>query len=647
MTKKPIYCWPGFKGALVLLICSAANLSAQNNATNAAEATPQQLKKLSLEDLMNLDVTSVSKQPQPYAQAPAAIEVITADDILRSGASSLPEALRLADGLDVAQINSHDWAISARGFNNGLGNKLLVMMDGRSIYTPLYAGVFWDAQDYLLKDIDRIEVVDGPGGTLWGANAVNGVINIISKSAQETQGLYLEAGGGNQLQDFAGVRYGTVLASNLYFRVYGKYFDRAGEVFTNGAGAGDAWNMGQSGFRMDWDPTSQNQVTFQGDIYDGAEESLSNGLTQLSGGNLLGRFSHSFSEDADVTVQLYYDETHRFVPNSYHEDLTTDDLDIHDRFSLGAYNRIVWGGGYRFTDDRVVSAPSLAFLPPDLDQNLFNTFVQDEIMLTHDLHLTLGTKVEHNDYTGFEVEPSGRLAWDITPQQMLWGAVSRAVRMPSRIDEDLYAPGNPPYVLAGGSNFVSETLLAYELGYRAQLTQKITGSISAYYNDYDNLRSLAPPTTPGGPYYFENNLEGDTYGFEVNSTWQVLDWWRLHGGYDLLQEHLHIKPGSGNVNDGETDDPQQQFSFRSSMDLTRNVQFDVEPRWVDQLVSTSGTVPAYVELDARLAWRISRQVEISIVGQNLVHSRHVEFGAPGPTQEEIERSVYGKVTWQF
>jgi iron complex outermembrane receptor protein len=628
----------------VFLVC-AASASAQQ--TNATEATPEQLKKLSIEDLMNLDVTSVAKQPQPYAQAPAAIEVITADDILRSGASSLPEALRLADGLEVAQISSSSWAISARGFNNGLGNKLLVMMDGRSIYTPLYAGVFWDAQDYLLQDIDRIEVVSGPGGTLWGANAVNGIINIISKSAQDTQGLYLEAGGGNQLQDFEGMRYGTTLASNLYFRVYGKYFDRAGEVFPNGAGVGDDWSMGQSGFRMDWDPNAQNLLTFQGDIYDGTEDSLSNGVSHLSGGNLLSRFTHTFSEDSDLSVQLYYDETHRMIPNTYEENLDTYDLDIHDRFPLGQYNRIIWGGGYRYTDDRIGNSPLIAFLPPQLDRNLFNAFAQDEIMLMQNLHVTLGTKVEHNDWTGFEVEPSGRIAWDITPGQMLWGAVSRAVRMPSRIDEDTFVPGNPPYLLAGGSNFVSETVIAYELGYRAQLAPTITGSISTYYNNYDNLRSVAPSTTPGGPFYFENNLEGDTYGFEVNSTWQALSWWRLHGGYDLLQEHLHIKPGSPDMDDGETDDPQQQFSFRSSMDLPHNIEFEIEPRWVDQLVSGAGTVPAYFELDAQLSWRISHNIEVSIVGQNLVHAHHAEFGAPGPTQEQIERSIFGKVTWQF
>jgi len=636
--------------AAVLLVCAASNASAQ---TNATEATPEQLKKLSIEDLMNLDVTSVSKQPERFGDAPAAIEVVTGEDIARAGASSIPEALRLAGNLDVAQENAHDWSISARGFNSGSANKLLVLMDGRTLYTPLYAGVFWDVQDYLLADIDRIEVIAGPGGTLWGANAVNGVINITSKSAKDTQGLYLEAGGGNQLQDFTGLRYGTTLASNVYFRVYGKYFDRAGEVFAGGAGAGDPWTMGQTGFRMDWDSSVQNLLTVQGDFYDGAEGTLTHDDTRVSGGNVLTRFSHSFSSDSDLSVQLYYDETRRIVPGTFGENLSTYDLDIQDRFLLGSRNHFVVGGGYRFTDDNVGNSPAVAFLPAHLDRNLFNIFGQDEITLTEGLNFTLGTKLEHNDYTGFEVEPSGRLGWTIAPNQLVWGAVSRAVRTPSQIDEDIFSPGNPPYFLAGGSNFVSETLLAYELGYRTKITEKISGSISAYYNNYDNLRTVTPGAVAGSPAYIQNNLQGETYGFESSATWQIVDWWRLHGSYDLLKEHLHLKPGTADLNggQGETSDPQQQFAFRSSMDLPHNVQFDVGPRWVDKLPNissgTPGNVPAYFELEARLAWRASRNLEFSIVGQNLLHDHHPEFGYPSPMREEIERSVYGKVAWQF
>ncbi|HWC59616.1 MAG TPA: TonB-dependent receptor [Verrucomicrobiae bacterium] len=628
---------------------------------------------MSLTELMNLDVTSVAKQPEPYLQAPAAIQVITGEEISRSGASSLPEAMRLADNLDVAQKNSHDWAISARGFNTALGNKLLVLMDGRSIYTPLYSGVFWDVQDYLLQDIDRIEVISGPGGTLWGANAVNGVINITSKSAKDTQGFYAEAGGGSQLQDFGGARYGGTLTSNVYYRVYGKYFDRDNEVFGNGKDAPDSWNMGRGGFRIDAEPSGQNKFTLQGDYYAGHEGITTGGRANVSGGNVLGRWSRTFSEDSDMSLQLYYDHTHLADPvpasvlgpftipaGTLTDDLDTYDLDFQHHFLLASRNNIIWGLGYRFTHEVDQNAPGLAFLPPTLDHNLFSGFVQDEITLRDDLFFTLGTKVEHNDYTGFEVEPSARLQWNLTPKQMLWAAVSRAVRTPSRIDRDLSQPGPsaPIVLLQGGRDFRSETVIAYELGYRAQLTPKLETSLSAFYNDYDQVRSTVTNSVPDAfglpfPFFFQNDLEGQTYGFELSANYQLLDWWRLHGGYDLLKEDLHVKPGKSDINNAlnETADPQQQFSIRSSMDLPKNVDLDAGLRWVDTLHNnngaTVGTVPSYFELDARLAWRPVKSLELSVVGQNLLHDHHPEYGFPGPAREEIARSVYGKISWQF
>ncbi|HTX22481.1 MAG TPA: TonB-dependent receptor [Candidatus Aquilonibacter sp.] len=652
-----------------LLVSSAAHAQ-----TNVDFTSAEALKKLSLAQLMNLDVTSVSKEPEPYSQAPAAIDVITGDEIRRSGASSIPEALRLADNLEVAQKNSHDWAISARGFNTDLANKLLVLIDGRSVYTPLYSGVFWDVQDYLLEDIDRIEVISGPGGTLWGANAVNGVINITTKSAKDTQGLYTEAGGGSWLQDFVGARYGGTLASNVYYRVYGKYFDRGDEVFANGDDASDSWNMGQGGFRMDAEPSLENTFTLQGDIYTGRENITTGGNAGASGGNVLGRWSHIFSEDSDMQLQMYYDRTHLSDPVAAYvigtltlapagtltDDLDTYDLDFQHHFHLGQRNNIVWGLGYRFTHEVDDNAPALAFLPPTLDQNLFSGFVQDEIMLWENLHFTVGTKLEHNDYTGFEVEPSARLQWDVTPKQMIWAAVSRAVRTPSRIDRDFYepAPSAPLVILQGGSDFESETLIAYELGYRAQLGSKIDASVSTFYNDYNDIRSTTTNSVPDAfnlpfPYYFQNNLEGDTYGAEVGATYQALDWWRLHGSYDLLKEHLYVKPGQDDINDAlnETADPQQQFQIRSSMDLPQNTELDAALRWVDTLHvnngATVGTVPSYFELNVRLAWRPIKNLELSVVGENLLHDHHPEYGFPSPTREEIARSVYGKVSWQF
>src|SRR6185312_9047978 len=404
-------------------------------ADDSLAQTTEAYKKMSLTELMDLDVTSVAKQPEPYGQAPAAIQVITSEDIARSGASSLPEAMRLADNLEVAQKNSHDWAISARGFNTALGNKLLVLMDGRSVYTPLFSGVFWDVQDYLLQDIDRIEVISGPGGTLWGANAVNGVINITTKSAKDTQGLYVEGGGGSQLQYFGGARYGGTITSNVYYRVYGKYFQRDNEVFGDGKDAPDSWNMGRGGFRIDAEPSLQNTFTLQGDYYAGHEGVVTGGRANVSGGDLLGRWSHTFSESSDMSLQMYYDRTHLVDPipasvagtitlapaGTLTDDLDTFDIDFQHHLHLGDWNNIVWGLGYRFTHEVDDNAPALAFLPPTLDHNLFSAFLQDEITLRENLFLTLGTKIEHNDYTGMEVEPSARLQWNVTPKQMLWG----------------------------------------------------------------------------------------------------------------------------------------------------------------------------------------------------------------------------------
>jgi iron complex outermembrane recepter protein len=654
---------------LVIMTVMAALAGEVRAQTNAPVQTANELKGMSLEDLLDIEVTSVTKEPEKLSESPSAIQVITQDDISRSGASSIPEALRLADNLDVAQKNSHDWAISARGFNTALANKLLVMIDGRTVYTPLFSGVFWDVQDYLLEDVDQIEVISGPGGTLWGANAVNGVINITTKSAKDTQGLYLEGGAGTELQDFGGVRYGGTLASNVYFRVYGKYFNRDNEDLPDGSSATDSWSMAQGGFRIDAVTSPENTFTLQGDGYGGNENIETGGNADVDGGNVLGRWSHTFLDDSTMSLQLYYDRTHLSDPiaalllapaGTLTDDLDTYDIDFQHHFQLGERNRIVWGLGYRFTHDVVQNAPSLAFFPPVFDQNLYSGFVQDEIKLHEKLFLTLGSKVEHNDYTGFEFEPSGRLQWNFTSKQMLWAAVSRAVRTPSRIDRDFSepAPSFAPVLLEGSSDFTSEKLIAYELGYRGQLGPKVVASVSTFYNVYTDVRSTSTNNTPDSlglplPLFFQNNLKAQTYGSELTTTYQMLSWWRLHGGYDLLKENIQIKSGTQDFNNGlnETSDPQQQFSVRSSMDLTRYVDLDTGLRWVDTLHNnngaTPGTVPSYFELDARIGWRVAKNVELSIVGQNLLHDHHPEYGFPSPGREEIVRSVYGKVSCWF
>ena len=636
-------------------------------------ATLDQLKQLSIQQLMNIPVTTVARHPQKLIDTASAVQVITQEDIRRSGATTLAQVLRLADNLQVAQENSHDWAISARGFNTALGNKLLVMIDGRTVYTPLFSGVFWDAQDYLLEDIDHIEVISGPGGTLWGANAVNGVINIITKSAKDTQGAYAEAGSGSQLNAVAGARYGGAVSSNTYFRVYAKYLNSADDVLTDGARAFDAWHESRGGFRLDSQPSARDTMTLQGDIYQGHEDDPAGGVpgpasvAQTDGANVLGRWARQFSADADMSLQAYIDRTHLldpapaltfgtalFAPAGFlHDDLTTYDIDFQDRFPLGAYTRLVWGLGFRHTHDQVANAPSLAFLPTVLDQNLYSGFVRDEIPLLPTLSFIVGTKLEHNDYTGWEVQPDVHLRWTLTDQQTLWGAVSRAVRTPSRIDRDLSEATPPrPVLLEGSSDFVSETVIAYELGYRAQLSSRLGGSLSTFYNVYNDLRSTS--FTPGTllPLFFANNLEGHTYGLELSGDYQVLPGWSLHAGYTLLREHLHVKAGQFDLNDAlnETADPEHQISVRSALQLPRNLQLDAALRWIDTLYNnagpTVGTVPSYLELNARLAWQLGSQFTLSLVGQNLLQAEHPEYGFPSPARVEIQRSVYAKVVWR-
>lgn len=638
------------------------------------------LKKLSLEELLNLEVTSVSRQQEKLSEVASAIQVITQEDIKRSGATSLPEALRLAGNIQMGQKNSHDWAISARGFNTDLSNKLLVLVDGRSVYTPLFSGVFWDRQDYLLEDIERIEVISGPGGTLWGANAVNGVINIITKKSSDTQGLFAEVGRGTQLRYFTGLRYGGMIGPNVSYRVYGKYFERDDAVFPNGDDAADSWKMGQTGFRMEASPSEKNMLTLQGDYYDGEENISTGSKTDVNGGNILGRWSHTFSDDSDIKLQLYYDKTALIqpVPESRNNDNTIvlapggilkDDIDTYDfdfqhSFRLGGRNRIVWGLGYRHTHDEVENAPGLAFDPTVLDRNLFSVFAQDKIMLAKDLFFTLGTKVEHNDYTGLEFEPRVQIQANIKSEQTLWASVSRAVRMPSRFDRHLRlpTPGFSPIVenlLIGGVDFESETVIAYELGYRVQVGSKVTSAVSTFYNVYDDVRStsLSPPDPVFGlpfPFFYANNLEGETYGLELSITYQPLDWWRLYGTYNLLKADIRVKPNAEDFNNAlnETADPENRFSLRSSMNLLRNMELDAGLRWIDSFQynngSTPGKVESYTELEVRLALHLTPKFEISVVGQNLLHDQHLEYVISGANpRAEIERSVYGKIACRF
>jgi iron complex outermembrane recepter protein len=671
----------GIHGAARAASAASAQTTSQEGAASNTE-----LKRMSLAQLMDVEVTSVSKEPEKLLEAAASIQVITSEEIRRSGATTLPQALRLADNLEVAQINAHDWAISARGFNTNLADKLLVLVDGRAVYTPLYGGVLWNVQDYPLADIDRIEVISGPGGTLWGANAVNGVINIITKTARETQGLYLKAASGNELKAQSTMRYGGNLGRGIYWRVYGKYTDFADEVTSTAANAGDAWHMARTGFRMDLDASRPNALTVQGDYYDGTDGTGPDGGEKVSGGNVLGHWTRTLPHGSNLSLQTYYD--HAYIARPYPaspaappfytgfpaadltDDLDTFDVDFQYHFALGARQQIVWGLEYRATHEVDRDANIVRFAPAVLNQSLYSGFLQDVVHLTPSIALTLGSKLEHNDYTGYEAQPDVRLQWNLDPEQLLWAAVSRAVRTPSRYDRDLVVPTGlvnapPPYqfpavYLQGSGNFLSETLLAYELGYRAVLGASLSGSISAFYNVYNDLRSTSATATSAFyifpyPYYFQNNLEGETHGLELTLTYQPLKWWRLHAGYDWLAEAIHVKPGETDTTDAinETADPPHQASLRSSMDLPHHVTLDMDLRWVDAFHidngptagPVQGIVPSYFELAARLAWHLTPRLELSLVGQNLLHPYHIEYGYPSPSRGEIGRSVFGEITW--
>ncbi|MDA1274213.1 MAG: TonB-dependent receptor [Verrucomicrobia bacterium] len=641
-----------------------------------------ELAQLSLEELGNIKVTSVSRKAENLSSAPAAIAVISGEDIRRSGVTTIAEALRMAPGLQVAHANSRQWAISSRGFNDTFSNKLLVLMDGRTLYTSLFSGVFWEEVDTVLEDVDRIEVIRGPGATLWGANAVNGVINITSKNAKDTQGILISGGGGIEERGFGTVRYGGQLASNVYYRVYGKYANH--DEFTmidGGAGVGDSWWSSQGGFRLDWEPSQDNRFTLQGDTYHnefGTKLFLlssnpiglipRNAHTDANGHNLVGRWTHALSGDSDLTMQVYYDKTDRgFGIGS--EERDTADLDLQHRFHLGERQEIVWGAGYRFSADHMTESPDFQMRDPSVDFHLANIFAQDEIELVTDrLHLTLGTKLEHNDFTGFEVQPSGRLSWTPSHRHTVWTAISRAVRTPSRAERGVHMfvdPGSllplaPIPVLVsidGSETFGAEDLIAYELGYRFQVTSRLSLDTAVFYNDYDNLRAqvarpiefrLEPELHLLFPTELNNTLYGETYGGEIAMTWRLSDAWRFRSGYSFLQLQLHTQgPDPAVTEYEESASPHHQAFLWSDFDLGDSVELGVGLRYVDEM--DPQLVPPYLELDARLAWRPNKHCELSIVGRNTLDSHHREFAPDLLTfrRVDVDRAVYGKVTLRY
>jgi iron complex outermembrane receptor protein len=656
----------------VLLVC----LSLPALAHEAQYASTESLKRLSLEELFDVEVSSVSKTRQPIGEAAAAVTVVSGEDIRHSGATSIPEALRLVPGLHVAQRSAGLWAVSSRGFSSVNSEKLLVLSDTRSVYTPLFSGVFWDVQDYLMDDIDRVEVIRGPGAALWGSNAVNGVVNITTKSARDTQGILLAADAGTEDLATASARYGGKTDAGIYYRVFGKYTERDSSDHADPS-LSDDWRLGHVGFRTDWDVASADALTLQGDLYHGNVGQLSPSLTVIgipgpsgdleatvSGGNVLGRWRRTLSPDSDLQLRAYYDRTRRDDP-TFIDDLDTLDIDFQHRFALGSRNDVVWGLSYRYMADRFDGKGAfVGALQPRVSHDvLVSGFAQDQIALSDAVQLTLGTKLEHNDFSGFEVQPSVRAAWAVSSSQTLWAAVSRAVRVPTRIERDVSInasdpAGNPVLRLVGNQDFDAEELLAYELGYRWRVSSSLSLDLAGFHNRYKRLASLeagTPFVDPTGrtivPIVNENLTDGQADGVELQAAYSPVQRWQLVGTYSYIA--LDLDPHGLDLNRGklaEDATPRHQFGLRSQVDLPAGFELDAQLRRLSEVESVmlpvGASVPAYTELDMRLAWHALERVELSLVGQNLLHDHHAELATP-TSGGLIERSVYGRVALRY
>jgi iron complex outermembrane receptor protein len=653
----------------VLVLCLGFLTAGASLARSQAPRDP--LKQLTLEELANLEVVTASKEPEMLRAAPAAVYVLTQDDIRRSGATSIPEALRLVPGVEVAKIDASKWAVGIRGFGTRLSKSLLVLIDGRSVYTTLFAGVYWDAQDTLLEDIDRIEVIRGPGGTIWGPNAVNGVINIITRNARETQGILATASAGNVDSFLGGVRYGGT-AGGIAYRAYGKGFRRANEFHVDGNEFDDWW-MAQAGFRMDG-TRDRDSWSFQGDLYDGeagnrlavsyySPPSVVNeqGDASISGGNLLGRFRRELESGSSFQILAYYDRASRRDLN-FAEDRDTFDVDfVHNL--LWRRQNLIWGFGARFTGshpEQVV--PTVEWIPNDFTDKLYTFFVQDEIDLAPDrLRLTVGAKFLHNNHTGFELQPTARLLWMTSPRQSFWGGVTRAVRTPSRVDQHLqftalFFPAIPAFLrLQGDEGVTSEYMLGYEGGYRSLLFEDLFLDVAVFHNSYDDLLSVEPlgfilepePAPPHQllPVLFRNRVLGSTSGFEIAPVWTAASWLRLKGSYSYLNLDFETEPGSGDQSTAvqiEGSSPRHQIVAQSLLELPRDLELDVAYRFVSELAYRRAD--AYHTADVQLSWSASDRLRLSLVGRNLFDADHVEFTSdPGPNVG-VRRAFYANVT---
>jgi iron complex outermembrane receptor protein len=613
----------------------------------------EELRQLSIEDLANVEITSVSKRPESLSDAPAAIYVITHDDIIRSGATTLPEMLRLAPNLEVAQLNATSYAITARGFNVGnnasMSDKLLVLIDGRTVYTPLFAGVYWDMQNVPPENIERIEVISGPGGTLYGANAVNGVVNVVTRNSADTQGGLADAGAGN-LQAGGMLQYGGSAGEGMTYRVYGEGWHFNSNVTSTGLNAEDSWSRPQGGFRTDW-RQGDDQVTVEGDDFHASEDPSSN----VNGRNLVANWQRQLDAGSAVQVEAYFDEATRYSTGlGGGFNVNTYDLSGQHSLKLGSWNDLVWGADERIISYGILNTPTLLFDPAGRALEYASIFGQDTAALTDRLKLIVGMKLENDPYIGLEPLPQARLSWKAADNVLLWSAGSRAVRAPTPVDEDLIERIGTLNVLEGSFDFQSETLIAYEAGTRIQVTPPVSFSVSSFYNHYNDLRTLEG--TPGGPILlglpvglplrWGNDMEGHVYGVEAWGDYRVTDWWRLSAGFNIQTEDLFFKPDSAMI--GSTtftaDDPKHQAQLRSYVNFGGGVTWDSFLRYVGKLPDPA--VPAYAELNMRLGWKVTPFWDLSLSGFNLIHAHHPEFVESGIT-DEVPRSVLLESRWRF
>lgn len=624
---------------VALLVLIADPVAAQTPRSGRLE----ELKQLSIEELVDTDVTTASRRIERLADVAAAVTVITGEDLRRLGVMTLPQALRLAGHLHVAQVSGPQFVVSARGFAITTTNKLLVLIDGRTVYSPVFGGTFWESQDVLIADVDRIEVTRGPGGSVWGANAMNGVISVITKSAAATRGTFVNlAAGSSSLGPYA-VRHGGRLGSGGSYRAYAKVRFEDPHQLASGADAGDDFDFGQVGFRIESDQTAGSMMFLQGDIYTGTTGVIGGPEANLSGGNLLARWTRTYGEHSS-SVQAYYDHTYRRVPN-YRGVLDTVDLDAQHQWHVGR-NQLVFGAGYRRYDgDDLGDGPGYFFEPRERISNRFNAFAQNEINLARGFFVTLGSKFERNEFTGFEVQPTVRARWS-SARQSTWAAVSRAVRVPTRVDVDLRVggPNRGALALTGNTAFRTESVLAYEAGYRRQFHRRLSLDVAGYLNRYDDLRTQE--SRPGLPVLLANMMNGRTRGVETRVIAQILPRWQVHASHAYLWKELTFDAGSADLTRGvsEGNDPRHLFKLRSYVTATNRIEIDAF--YQSQGALPQPAVQPYQELDARIGFRIGPGWDLSLIGNNLLHERHVEFRG-GTPPETYERSIAVRSVWRF